>query len=122
MTALLKQQAAHEHSMLAADNTSLRSELARAQTDLAFLSGAIKEMSNHSGRISRTRLHEAMRICSKVEAGGDGFHVTPLDTLPEHPEEGGAGVGSGSGASSGRSRRRLRSQHMPRSASARVMH
>lgn len=57
----------HDKALLAADNTSLRNELVRAQTDLTFLSGAVREMVEHDGRISRTRLSEAVRICEQVD-------------------------------------------------------
>jgi len=85
----LQEQFIHEIQRCQADNVSLRNELVRAQTDLAFLSSTVSEMTQHGGRVGRTRLSEAMRICNRLDASGaprggsgtDTQHIRGPDSL-----------------------------------------
>lgn len=90
----------HENSLLGADLTSAQNELARARADLVFLSGAVREMVTHEGKIGRTRLSETMRICTRVRSlhgGGSGGHKAVTDGRVDGRTAGASAAGGGGG-------------------------
>lgn len=58
----------HERLLMSVDLGNARNEVARLQTDLDFLSSAVREMLDHSGHISDTRREEVVRIVRRVAA------------------------------------------------------
>lgn len=70
------EQLKHDKRLLQASLSRTKEDIARVQEDCVFLAGAVKEMVAHSGRIGRTRLNEALRICSRVSASSGDRSVS----------------------------------------------